>query len=543
MDEKKTIKKILSSYDEIKVTNEDDFVIFFELYGSEYGMVYPLKEIRTSRPIIIIKDNKNYDYPHIMLSEIPINGNIYRSICLYEAGSQIEYLKTYEEKVVDAIDRLFQLLKLSPLEIEKEFQKEFLFYWNMQAKTFINGYIQSSRVFHKMNVYVNQKGYFRLVSPGIKLNDKGEFSHFPNLDVYYIPIIDNRGILPPVKNKLWKSTNILDILKGRDYKRISSETYKALKSEKTKGNEVILIFEMIINKQMITFGAKIGFRKTSYNTLIEKIKYAVEKIECLKVKRCDYYYLNKQIGNDTSIIGKKIAIIGAGSLGSYIAVELAKSGIKNLSLYDPDIIEGENILRHQSDFGWCDCSKVDSLRYKLQKIHPEVIVKANKEYVTDEILERDMNEFDMLIFAVGNSDVQLLANRLFKREKFLKPVLYVWLEAGGIDSHILSIDYSQEGCFECLYTDEKGNLINNKVNKMTEAQIEANVIRNGCGATRVAYGTSILLRTTSTVLDVVQRLFNGEVDENLLIDIDQSSINYQGNKFFESRCSCCSDSN
>src|SRR5699024_6544509 len=99
----------------------------------------------------------------------------------------------------------------------------------------------------------------------------------------------------------------------------------------------------------------------------------------------------------------------------------------------------------------------------------------------------------------------LLANRFLKKIKFSKPVLYVWLEAGGIDSHILYVDYSQAGCFECLYTDENGNLINNKVNKTTEEQIEKNIIRNGCGATRVAYGTSILLRTTSTVLDVVQR--------------------------------------
>lgn len=55
--------------------------------------------------------------------------------------------------------------------------------------------------------------------------------------VYYIPIIDNRGILPPVKNKPWKSTNILDILKGRAYKRIDTLTYKAIKDEKIKNWE------------------------------------------------------------------------------------------------------------------------------------------------------------------------------------------------------------------------------------------------------------------------------------------------------------------
>ena len=163
------------------------------------------------------------------------------------------------------------------------------------------------------------------------------------------------------------------------------------------------------------------------------------------------------------IIGKKIAIVGAGSLGSYISVEMVKSGIKDLTLYDSDTIEGENILRHQSDFFWRGCSKVYSLQYKLQQIHPEVMVEIKTENVTTKILKDDMNKFDMIIFAVGNSDVQLSCNNLLKKENYAKPVLYVWLEAGGSNSHILCVDYSQKGCFECLYTDEKGRLMNNKV--------------------------------------------------------------------------------
>ena len=55
--------------------------------------------------------------------------------------------------------------------------------------------------------------------------------------------------------------------------------------------------------------------------------------------------------------------------------------------------------------------------------------------------------------------------------------------------------------------------MNNKVNRMTEEQVESHTLRNGCGATRVAYGSNILLRTTSVVLDMVQRVFNHEIKE------------------------------
>lgn len=292
MDEVKAIREILSSYDEISNISDDGKIVFFELYNNTYGLLFLSLVDPLSRPIIFIKDDEQYDYPHIMLSEIPINGDKYRALCLYESGTQIEYIKTYEEKLIDAIDRLFELLNLSPYEIEREFQNEFLFYWNAQAKEEVDVYIQSERTFHRMNVYRNKDGIFRFVSRKIALNDKSKYKHVPNLNVYYIPITDNRGILPPLKNKLWDSKVILNIFKGRDYKRIDSETYKAIQTEKINQTEAIFIFEMLVEKQIITFGAKVRFKRSYHNTLLEKIEHSIEEIDYLEIKRCDYYFLN-----------------------------------------------------------------------------------------------------------------------------------------------------------------------------------------------------------------------------------------------------------
>lgn len=542
MDEQQIIKEILSSYDEIELLNEDEGIIYFRLYNDDYGLAYPHLNNAAGRPVIILKNNDQYNHPHIMLSEMMINGDSYRYVCLHETGSQVEYLIPYQEKIVDIVSRLMNLLNLSPVELEEEFQKEFLFYWNQQAQCAIDAYISTVNIFQKINVYTNRDKICRLVSSGIRLNDKEKFTHLPNTDVYYIPIIDNRGIKPPIKNGLWKSSDILKILRGRDIKRISSETYSALKSERVTGNEVIFIFEMLIKKQKINFGVKIVFKRSSRVMLLEKIEYAISNLIYIKVNRSDYHFLNTQIGNDVSIIGTKVGLVGGGSLGSYIATELVKSGIKNLTIYDPDIIEEANVLRHNSDYLCCGKSKVNILKERLQKIHPEIVVEANQKYVTEQILESDMNKYDLLIFTVGSSDVQLSANQMLKMKGYSRPVIYAWLEAGGTSSHILCVNYLREGCFECLYTDVDGGLINNKVNKMTDDQVEMNVLRTGCGATRVAYGTDILLRTTSAVLNTVQRVFNGQVQQNILIDIDKETVIQQGNKFIESRCNCCGDS-
>lgn len=118
-------------------------------------------------------------------------------------------------------------------------------------------------------------------------------------------------------------------------------------------------------------------------------------------------------------------------------------------------------------------------------------------------------------------------------------MLFAWLEAGGEYSHILNVDYTQRGCYECLFTDDEGMLINNKVNKTSEDVVAANTIRNGCGGTRAAYGTSVILRTTSVLLDVLNMIHKETISGSNLYDISKSNVNSVEDSFISERCSCC----
>ena len=545
MEVNQIIKEILSTYEEIQILCEENDIVFFKLKEKEYGIWYSKEDNKASKAYILVKNDNQYDYPHILPLEIPIDMDMqkYRLVCLHESGNIINYLMTCEEKIIDAIDRLVHLLSLAPLEIEEEFQKEFLYYWNEQAKNDIpiRLYADSDRVFQSMNIYRNEQKMVRVVTNGVKLNDKDKWSFVQNICAFYIPIIDNRRILPPVKGKLWKIDDVLKIIKGRDIARISHETYESIKKVKVKSNKALIIFEMMVLNHRMNFCCIIQFKNSKTETLMDKLEDSIEKIEPIVTKRCDYYFLNEQIGNDISIIGKNVAIIGVGSLGSYLATELVKLGIKNLTLYDNDVLEEANIMRHRSMNSWSNISKVIAMKAELEFMHPEIIVNAKNEYITKEILKRDMHDYDMIIFAVGSSDIQLMANAVFKEANFDKPVIYSWLEAGGTNSHILKVEYLKKGCFECLYTDKDGNLVNNKANKLSDEVIEQNTIRNGCGATRVAYGTEILLRTSSVMLDAIKRTFNGEFKDNCLLDIEPTSVINRGNTFKEGKCQCCSD--
>ena len=553
MDKKEIVSKILDSYEEVTITDKQEGIVLFRLNGKEYGCWYPDTEQDTSSPFILVKNDVKYDYPHILPTSIPLDKKLadkYRYVCLNENDGTISFLQSFEEKITDMIERLIHLLSLSDVEKEEEFQKEFLFYWNDAANRFESCriYIGQERKFQKLNAYKSDKGKIRFVASGVSLNDAGQeidgkkkWKHLPELPVFYIPITDKRGILPPTRDKAWTAENIVMIICGKQFNRISHETYIKLGQEKVKTKYIGLIFEIEVNGNYIDFVAGVEFKSAKNDTLLNKLKTEIVAVVPMMSQRSDYYHLCKQIGNETSLLNKKVLIIGAGSLGSYISRELVKIGVKEITIYDKELLVDENLLRHAvSDF-WVNYPKVIGLKYELEQMHPEIHIHPIKKNMDRDLLVEEMEKVDLILFAVGSSAVQWELNKVLKEEKCKAKVVYAWLEAGGNHSHILAIDYSKQGCFACLYTDEDGNLINNKANDISEVDVDTYKIRNGCGGTRVAYGNAVLLRTTAVLLDVIRDTFENPEFSNKLINITPIAVNDEGNTFVERKCRCCGD--
>lgn len=59
--------KILDSYEEITImdTDQQDNIVFFEIDGKEYGCWYPEIDEDTGSPFIFVKNDTEYNYPHI----------------------------------------------------------------------------------------------------------------------------------------------------------------------------------------------------------------------------------------------------------------------------------------------------------------------------------------------------------------------------------------------------------------------------------------------------------------------------------------------
>lgn len=561
MDKSFSVKEILEVYKEITVTQVSRDIIIFKLFNKEFVLL--CSQHSDSSPIILLRNDNGFDFPHVLLKEYSYKDNSflpegeYRIVCLYEPESMVFSIMSYDEKIIDAIDRLIKLLSLNKKEREREFQKEFMYYWNnLACSTFVKIYLSQDNNFSKMNYYCRKSGKNgyerRFIEQGLQLSDinginkKGEhiWQEHIEKDVYYIPIIDNREILPPYRGCPWTVDNVKNIIFGKQIDHISNNTYHIIKEEIVATQNFFLVFGMQIEKVFICFAVEIKCKNRSDRTLMEKICEDAYAIELLSCSRKDYTFLNRLIGNDIGLKGKKVLLVGCGSLGSYFALELIKNGVSHLKIYDGDTLEDENTFRWIYGAIGKGCNKANNLSLLLKLIHPEIHVDAVEQNIDDTMLTEEAKVFDMIIFAVGSSDSQMHFNRALKLSECNVPVFFSWIEAGGDFSHILLVDYQKQGCYNCLYTDEEGRLVNNRANLINSEAVNDNwIIRNGCGGTRAAYGTAVLLRTTAVLLDMIKKFLSGTVNGPALVDITSQKTIFRKDILPMERCDCCGNSN
>lgn len=83
---------------------------------------------------------------------------------------------------------------------------------------------------------------------------------------------------------------------------------------------------------------------------------------------------NKGILETDTMSKKRAIILGCGSVGSLVAMELARAGVGYFLLCDADIVEYHNVCRHQCGIEDVGDLKINALERKLKNINPNVSV-------------------------------------------------------------------------------------------------------------------------------------------------------------------------
>lgn len=102
------------------------------------------------------------------------------------------------------------------------------------------------------------------------------------------------------------------------------------------------------------------------------------------------------------MLRKYAVIIGAGSVGSLIALQLARAGVKRFVLIDGDILKLHNVCRHQLGFRDLGRYKTSALKDAILNINPLADVMTFNGYLQDAPLS--LFELDTNGIIVGTAD-------------------------------------------------------------------------------------------------------------------------------------------
>lgn len=113
----------------------------------------------------------------------------------------------------------------------------------------------------------------------------------------------------------------------------------------------------------------------------------------------------------SAICNSKVLIIGAGGLGSPVALYLAAAGVGRIGVVDADKVSLSNLQR-QIIHGTpdVDMPKVESARNSMSRLNPEIEVVTYGYYLTDENAESIMNDYDLIMDCTDNFETRLLIN-------------------------------------------------------------------------------------------------------------------------------------
>jgi hypothetical protein len=137
------------------------------------------------------------------------------------------------------------------------------------------------------------------------------------------------------------------------------------------------------------------------------------------------------------IAAVRFGIVGMGSIGSKVAVSLARSGARRFLLVDDDYLAPNNICRNELSWAAVGTDKVHAVREALRLIAPDLDVRVLSHRVAGQesalmaaAALKDLSTCDVLIDATADPDVFLRLAAIAKSEK--KPICWGEVFAGGI---------------------------------------------------------------------------------------------------------------
>jgi adenylyltransferase/sulfurtransferase len=143
-----------------------------------------------------------------------------------------------------------------------------------------------------------------------------------------------------------------------------------------------------------------------------------------------------------------VLIVGAGGLGSPVALYLAAAGVGRIGLIDSDVVDVSNLQRQVlHDTAQLGRPKVESGADRLRAINPHITVEPYYDRLGADNVADLVSKYDVIVGGVDNFPARYLLNDACVMAK--KPLV----EAGILkyDGMIMTIKPYEGPCYRCIF--------------------------------------------------------------------------------------------
>jgi molybdopterin/thiamine biosynthesis adenylyltransferase len=179
----------------------------------------------------------------------------------------------------------------------------------------------------------------------------------------------------------------------------------------------------------------------------------------------ELYSRNHGLLETSTLEGRKVGVVGLGSGGSVVAVELAKASIGEFVLIDFDRLELSNISRHVCGTGDLGRYKTKAVRDLLYGKNPYVKIKTAEFNINQQFEETSLllKDCDLIIAATDNNRSRFNLNNIALEYEI--PIIFGRALTRASGGDVLRVRPYKGACLGCVFTRD---FLNNHKEEVTQ---------------------------------------------------------------------------
>ena len=319
--------------------------------------------------------------------------------------------------------------------------------------------------------------------------------------------------IPSIANIQWPPENIQDLYSwltetNYSHKELNKYIYSCFRQ---KQPDIFIIIN--ISNYELFLGIKISLllpfknikssklRNKTIDIAIKNKTYSLLRFAIKKINPIELISSNLDINSNiqqSTLLRKKVALIGAGTLGSNLANILMRNGAglpnaeASLVIIDNDIFEPENFSRHHLGLNYVGLPKAAALAHDLKIRNPY----ANIQGKINSVEKIDLNNFDIVIDSTGEESLTLYLSKSVHKLKTNALLISAWItDAGKIIEAFAQPNNAQSACFNCC----------RKSAIYTKAEIQKLPMRDSCQSIYIPFPVTASLQAAILVSKILNQ--------------------------------------